>query len=71
MEATALDGRRDIGCEAVTPPDIVKPRDALVKIAATRVCGSGLRPCRGLGLMSGPSRMGHDRVARSDRSGRP
>lgn len=60
MKGTVLYGPRDIRCEAVTPPKIAKPTDAIIKIAATCVCGSDLWAYRGLWPMPGPSRMGHE-----------
>ncbi|BBU63286.1 alcohol dehydrogenase [Methylosinus sp. C49] len=60
MRGTVLYGPRDIRCEAVDPPTLLQPTDAIIEIAATCVCGSDLWPYRGLWPVSGPTRMGHE-----------
>ncbi len=60
MKGTVLYGPRDIRCEEVELPALQKPTDAIIKIAATCVCGSDLWPYRGLWPSQGPSRMGHE-----------
>jgi len=60
MKGTVLYAPRDIRFEAVAVPSIEKPTDAIIRIAATCVCGSDLWPYRGLQPISGPSRMGHE-----------
>lgn len=47
MKATMLYGPRDIRFEERPDPAILKPTDAIVRIAATCVCGSDLWPYRG------------------------
>lgn len=60
MLATILHGKGDIRCEEVAEPMILKPTDAIIKLAASCVCGSDLWPYRGLQPMNGPANMGHE-----------
>lgn len=60
MLATVLHGPRDIRCEAVEEPKILKPTDAIIKLAASCVCGSDLWPYRGISKTDGPQHMGHE-----------
>ena len=56
MLATVLHGPRDVRYEHIDEPKILKPTDAIIKLAATCVCGSDLWPYRGLQPMDGPAR---------------
>ena len=60
MRGTVLHGLRDIRFEDRQTPKIVEPTDALIRIAATCVCGSDLWPYRGLQPTNGPTPMGHE-----------
>lgn len=60
MKATMLYGPRDIRFEDRPDPQILKPTDAIVRIAATCVCGSDLWPYRGIQGTSDPTPMGHE-----------
>jgi threonine dehydrogenase-like Zn-dependent dehydrogenase len=60
MKRTMLYGPRDIRFEAQAVPSIEKPTDALIRIAATCVCGSDLWPYRGVQPVNGPTPMGHE-----------
>jgi threonine dehydrogenase-like Zn-dependent dehydrogenase len=60
MLATVLHGPGDIRFEDVAEPKILKPTDAIIKLAATCICGSDLWPYRGLQPQSGPQHMGHE-----------
>ena len=60
MRATVLYGPRDIRFEDQPDPKIVEPTDAVIRIAATCVCGSDLWPYRGLWPINGPTPMGHE-----------
>jgi threonine dehydrogenase-like Zn-dependent dehydrogenase len=60
MLATVLHGPSDIRYEDVPEPKILKPTDAIIKLAATCICGSDLWPYRGLQPLSGPGHMGHE-----------
>lgn len=60
MLGTVLHKPGDIRFEDVPAPKIVNPTDAIIKIAATCVCGSDLWPYRGLQAVVGPTPMGHE-----------
>lgn len=60
MKATLLHGPRDVRFEAVAVPAIEKPTDAVIRVAATCVCGSDLWPYRGIQPVAQPTRMGHE-----------
>jgi threonine dehydrogenase-like Zn-dependent dehydrogenase len=46
--------------EEVSEPRIVHPTDAVIRLAATCVCGSDLWFFRGLSDVAGPAAMGHE-----------
>jgi threonine dehydrogenase-like Zn-dependent dehydrogenase len=60
MKATMLYGPRDVRCEEVAEPKILKPTDAIVRLAASCICGSDLWPYRGLNDIKQPMAMGHE-----------
>lgn len=60
MKATMLYGPRDIRFEDRPDPQILKPTDAIVRIAAACVCGSDLWPYRGIQTITEPMPMGHE-----------
>lgn len=60
MRGTVLYGPGDIRFEDLETPKIEEPTDAIVRIAATCVCGSDLWPYRGLQPLDGPTPMGHE-----------
>src|SRR4051812_18807046 len=60
MNGTVLYGARDIRFEHRDDPKIEKPSDAVLRLAATCVCGSDLWPYRGLQPINGPTAMGHE-----------
>jgi threonine dehydrogenase-like Zn-dependent dehydrogenase len=60
MKGTVLYGPRDVRFEERPTPKIEKPTDAVIKIAATCVCGSDLWPYRGLNPITEPTPMGHE-----------
>jgi threonine dehydrogenase-like Zn-dependent dehydrogenase len=60
MKGTVLYGPHDIRFEERTDPKIIKSTDAIIKIAATCVCGSDLWPYRGLQPINEPTPMGHE-----------
>lgn len=60
MKATMLYGPRDIRFEDRPDPQILKPTDAIVRIAAACVCGSDLWPYRGIQPITEPMPMGHE-----------
>ncbi len=60
MKATFLYGPRDVRFEERETPKVEKSTDAVIRIAATCVCGSDLWPYRGLQPINGPTPMGHE-----------
>ncbi len=60
MQGAVLYGPRDIRFEERDAPTIIKPTDAVIRIAATCVCGSDLWPYRGLQAIAEPTPMGHE-----------
>jgi len=60
MRRTVLYGPRDIRFEDCEIPKIIEPTDAVIRIAATCVCGSDLWPYRDLQPINGPTPMGHE-----------
>src|SRR5882762_2713484 len=60
MRGAVLYGAGDLRFEERDAPTIIKPTDALIRMAATRVCGSDLWPYRGLQAIAEPTPMGHE-----------
>src|SRR5881397_4277550 len=60
MKATVLYGPRDVRFEERAVPTIQHLTDAIIRIAATCICGSDLWPYRGLQASPEPTPMGHE-----------
>ena len=60
MLGTILRGARDVRCEEVPEPKILKPTDAIIRLSASCICGSDLWPFRGLNDIKAPMAMGHE-----------
>jgi threonine dehydrogenase-like Zn-dependent dehydrogenase len=60
MKGTILYGPGDIRFEDRPDPKIIEPTDAIIKMAATCVCGSDLWPYRGVDTSGEPMPMGHE-----------
>jgi threonine dehydrogenase-like Zn-dependent dehydrogenase len=60
MKGTVLYGPSDIRFEHRDDPKIVETTDAVLRLAATCVCGSDLWPYRGLQPIESPTPMGHE-----------
>jgi threonine dehydrogenase-like Zn-dependent dehydrogenase len=60
MRGVIMYGPRDVRVEERDDPTITEPTDAIIKIAATSVCGSDLWPYRGIEPVDGPAPMGHE-----------
>src|SRR6267378_3821786 len=60
MRGTVLYGTGDIRFEDVPQPKITKPTDAIIRLAATCVCGSDLWSYRGISPVNQPTPMGHE-----------
>ena len=62
MRGVMLHSPGDIRVEDRAEPTISRPTDAIIRLAATCVCGSDLWPYRGVVQGDGPSPMGHEYV---------
>ena len=62
MQGAVLHAPRDIRVEQRDDPKIKQPTDAIIRVAATCVCGSDLWPYRGIEPVDGPAPMGHEYV---------
>jgi threonine dehydrogenase-like Zn-dependent dehydrogenase len=60
MRGTVIYGPRDVRFEERPTPKIVKATDALIRMAATCVCGSDLWDYRGINPITQPKPMGHE-----------
>jgi threonine dehydrogenase-like Zn-dependent dehydrogenase len=60
MRGAVLYAPRDIRVEERADPKIEQPTDAVIRLAATCVCGSDLWPYRGIETRDGPAPMGHE-----------
>ncbi len=60
MRGAVLYGPRDVRFEERDVPKIIKPTDAILRVAATCVCGSDLWPYRGINPVPQPTPMGHE-----------
>ena len=60
MLGTMLYGPRDVRCEEVPEPKILKDTDAIIRLSATCICGSDLWPFRGANAVTAPMAMGHE-----------
>jgi threonine dehydrogenase-like Zn-dependent dehydrogenase len=62
MQGAVLHAPGDVRLDTRPDPRIEKPTDAIIKLAATCVCGSDLWPYRGIETVNGPAPMGHEYV---------
>jgi threonine dehydrogenase-like Zn-dependent dehydrogenase len=69
MRGALLHAPRDIRVEARDDPKIEEPTDAVIRLAATCVCGSDLWPYRGIEPVNGPAPMGHEYVGVVEETG--
>ncbi|WP_066781853.1 zinc-dependent alcohol dehydrogenase family protein [Sphingomonas sp. CCH5-D11] len=60
MLGTVMYGKGDVRFEERPEPEILKPTDAIIRLAASCVCGSDLWPYRGFGNDGAPKAMGHE-----------
>ena len=58
MRGAVLHAPGDVRVEERPDPTIEQPTDAIIRLAATCVCGSDLWPYRGIEDVSGPAPMG-------------
>ncbi|WP_347347651.1 zinc-dependent alcohol dehydrogenase family protein [Nigerium sp.] len=69
MRGVVMYAAGDVRVEDRDKPTIEKPTDAIIKSAASCVCGSDLWPYRGVDEVKGPSPMGHEYVGWVDEVG--
>ena len=62
MRGAVLHAPGDVRVEQRPDPRIEAPTDAVIRLAATCVCGSDLWPYRGIESVDGPAPMGHEYV---------
>src|SRR6266550_307990 len=60
MRGTVMYGPRDVRFEERPEPVIAEPTDAIIRLAATCICGSDLWPYRGANPITEPTPMGHE-----------
>jgi threonine dehydrogenase-like Zn-dependent dehydrogenase len=60
MRGALMHGPGDVRVEDRRDPTIVEPTDAIVRLAATCICGSDLWPYRGVATFEWPAPMGHE-----------
>lgn len=60
MQGAILYGPGDVRFEERPDPTIIEPTDAIIRLAASCVCGSDLWPYRGVETFDGPTPMGHE-----------
>jgi threonine dehydrogenase-like Zn-dependent dehydrogenase len=70
MRGAVLHAPRDVRVEQREDPKIEQPADAVIRLAATCVCGSDLWPYRGIEPVDGPAPMGHEYVGIVEETGR-
>ena len=60
MKGAILHGPRDVRFEERDDPRIIEPTDAIIRVAATCVCGSDLWSYRGIQSVTEPTPFGHE-----------
>jgi threonine dehydrogenase-like Zn-dependent dehydrogenase len=71
MRALTYHGKHDVRVDTVPDPEIVNPRDAIIEVTSTAICGSDLHLYDGVipGVMSGDI-LGHEFMGRVVETGR-
>jgi threonine dehydrogenase-like Zn-dependent dehydrogenase len=62
MRGAVLHAPGDVRLDTRNDPVITEPTDAIIRLAATCICGSDLWPYRGIETIHGPTPMGHEYV---------
>ncbi len=60
MRGVVMHAPGDVRVQALDEPIILSPTDAIIRLAATCVCGSDLWPYRGADAVDSPRPMGHE-----------
>ena len=69
MRGVIMHAPGDVRVEDREDPTIVEPTDAIIRLAATCICGSDLWPYRGVDKLDEPMPMGHEYVGIVERVG--
>ncbi|MFI6395005.1 zinc-dependent alcohol dehydrogenase family protein [Nonomuraea sp. NPDC050540] len=69
MRGAVLHAPGDVRVEQRPDPAIIEPTDAIIRLAATCICGSDLWPYRGIEKTDGPAPMGHEYVGVVEETG--
>ena len=65
MKAVCWEGRNDVRVEHVPDPTLINPRDAIVRVTSTAICGSDLHLYDGfIPTMRGGDILGHEFMRR-------
>ncbi|HYZ13065.1 MAG TPA: zinc-dependent alcohol dehydrogenase family protein [Actinomycetota bacterium] len=70
MRGAVMHGPGDVRVEDRADPNIVEPTDAIVRLAASCICGSDLWPYRGIEVFKWPAPMGHEYAGTVQQIGR-
>jgi threonine dehydrogenase-like Zn-dependent dehydrogenase len=62
MRGAVLNAPGEVRLEQRDDPRIIEPTDAIIRLAATCICGSDLWPYRGIEAIETPAPMGHEYV---------
>ena len=62
MRGVIMSAPGDVRVEDREDPKIIEPTDAIIRLAATCICGSDLWPYRGADKLDAPAPMGHEYV---------
>lgn len=69
MKALVYHGKNDVRVERVNDPEILNPRDAIIKVTASAICGSDLHLVHGwVPTMEEGDILGHELWAKLSRS---
>ena len=60
MKGAGIHGAHDVRCEEREAPRITQPTDAVIRMAATCICGSDLWTYRGVNQLKAPMPFGHE-----------
>jgi threonine dehydrogenase-like Zn-dependent dehydrogenase len=69
MRGVIMHAPGDVRIEDREDPTIIEPTDAIIRLAATCICGSDLWPYRGVDKLDEPTPMGHEYVGIVERVG--
>ncbi|HXT42552.1 MAG TPA: zinc-dependent alcohol dehydrogenase family protein [Pseudonocardiaceae bacterium] len=69
MRGVIMHAPGDVRVEDREDPTIIEPTDAIIRLAATCICGSDLWPYRGVDKLDEPTPMGHEYVGIVERVG--